>query len=575
MDPKRLKAWFFSSSAMVAAAASLAKKQAELGTVNNVTLPQIYYRIGKRLIDSGNLPADLTPHRDRIRQLEAAIAAKPKEPTREVATGFAAKAKHLAQRAAASTAKATADAASRLKIQAAYVALGRAVIDRCGAHSLPEDLREQHETAIHKRDILSGEIQTLHQAGGNRWATPGRLVLVGGVLCLMLGFVGLRAAGRWVFEGSKQVRVLKAPSTESLDTADAVSAASRKPSSLNRTASDAVVNAVLGPTSQHYTLFGYKDVVLGQTFKEVDSKWPLGWSEPGGPYRYIASEGNAPKTFMFDANDRLVYYEVYYEGGSKDYLPELKAIFGGRGKAIDNTTDLYTFPATLVFVQFQKLVSVLFTREVTVIYALDRSYVERLLRATAEARWEACRWIQSAAQSLKNGDVGAESLPSLKGCRNVPINGETYKAVAACDTSVEQEMDAAAEPSLNRKGQVAHVATGTLQLNPFEPEVTFDFRLYTPSRVDICLKQSATEGGEASPAYAVDCLPCVWLLRAELTAFMLHAHLPSSDGVFRLIRRGGSGAYEWEHQDAEGDRWTVQCGENDVVRIVYKPRKRL
>lgn len=157
MISERIKGWLSTSSKMVAASARLAKKQAELATLNNVTLPRLYHAIGKRVIRSANLPADLVHHRQRIQDLEAAIAAKPEQPKQDAAVGFTAKAKQLAQQAASTTAKATADTASKVKIQAAYVALGKQAIEIYGAQALPQELREQFDLAMQQRDELVKE----------------------------------------------------------------------------------------------------------------------------------------------------------------------------------------------------------------------------------------------------------------------------------------------------------------------------------------------------------------------------------------------------------------------------------
>jgi hypothetical protein len=203
VNTERLKGWLSSSSKLVAASAQLAKKQTELATLNNVTLPKLYHAIGKRIINAKNLPPDLLPHRERIRELEAAIAAKPEEPKSEPASGFAAKAKQMAQLAASKTAKATADAAASMKIQAAYVALGRQAIDKYGQNPLPQELREQYEAAMQKQAALADEIRTLKSASGKGFVTPGRLALFGVAACVLLGLWTLRGATGWLFERSK------------------------------------------------------------------------------------------------------------------------------------------------------------------------------------------------------------------------------------------------------------------------------------------------------------------------------------------------------------------------------------
>ena len=193
MIGERLKGWFASSSRFVAASARLAKKQAELAKLNNVTLPRLYHAIGKRIIDSPNLPPDLVPYREKIRELDAAIAAKPEEPKSQPASGFAAKAKQLAQQAASKTAKATADAGASIKIQSAYVALGRQTIEKYGSKSLPQDLRQQLDVAAQQREDLVNQIRaTKGETSKQPMLSRRRLAVALTIACVVAGAVGFR-----------------------------------------------------------------------------------------------------------------------------------------------------------------------------------------------------------------------------------------------------------------------------------------------------------------------------------------------------------------------------------------------
>lgn len=207
MSTGKLKGWLSSSSKLVAASAQLAKKQAELATLNNVTLPRLYHAIGKRLIGSSNLPPDLVPHREKIRELEAAIAKKTEEPKADPTAGFAAKAKHLAQQAASKTAKATADAAATVKIQAAYVSLGRQAVEKYGSKALPEDLRERHEAAVQKRSSLVASIADLSSVPRKTFLTPRRVALIGVAICALLALVVVRSAAGWLFDAPSPAAV--------------------------------------------------------------------------------------------------------------------------------------------------------------------------------------------------------------------------------------------------------------------------------------------------------------------------------------------------------------------------------
>lgn len=189
MTDSGMKDKLASTKKLFGAAATLAKKKAALATLNNVTLPKIYYAIGKRLVGLAQLPPELAALRDKIRSLEAQIAAVPAKETSEAATGLAAKAKQLAQQAA----KATSDAAATAQIHAAYVSLGKAAVDKYGDKSVPKEVLPDLQQANRSIAELKEEIATLGAASGKGIVTPGRLLLAGGLgIAVLLGFVFLR-----------------------------------------------------------------------------------------------------------------------------------------------------------------------------------------------------------------------------------------------------------------------------------------------------------------------------------------------------------------------------------------------
>jgi hypothetical protein len=176
------------------AAAKLAQKQTELATLNNVTLPKLYHAIGKRIVGSDKLPADLEHHREKIRHLESGIAATPEEIKSDPAGGFAAKAKQFAQQAAQKAAKATGDAAATVQIQAAYVALGKEAVEKYGDKAVPKEFQSSLSDALRARTSLEDDIRRLQQDSGVTLGSFPRLALMGTalwVLCLFLPFMVL------------------------------------------------------------------------------------------------------------------------------------------------------------------------------------------------------------------------------------------------------------------------------------------------------------------------------------------------------------------------------------------------
>jgi hypothetical protein len=174
-------------------AAKLAQKQAELAKLNNVTLPKVYHAIGKRIVGSDKLPADLEHHRQRIRQLEAGIAATPEEIKRDPAGGFAAKAKQFAQQAAQKAAKATGDATATVQIQAAYVALGKEAVEKYGDKAVPKEFQSSLSDALRARASLEDDIRRLQQDSGVTIPSVPLLGLLGTVLFVVSVFLPFRS----------------------------------------------------------------------------------------------------------------------------------------------------------------------------------------------------------------------------------------------------------------------------------------------------------------------------------------------------------------------------------------------
>lgn len=615
MHTERLKGWLSSSSKMVAASAQLAKKQAELTTLNSVTLPRLYHAIGKRLVGSPNLPPDLVPHREKIRELEAAIATKPEEPKSEPASGFAAKAKQLAQQAASKTAKATADAAATVKIQAAYVTLGKQAIEKYGPKALPQDLREQYDSAMHKQADLTGELTALKGTSGNRLVTPGRLAVIGSVACLLLGLWTLRGITGWLFPSPSYIPVAVTshrdhavaqtqPSDEQTSATDSdddesstiepgIATPANDSERVGNT--DPAVAAIIGDTSIHYTMFGYKDVALGQTYEQIDATHPIRFAKPGG-YAFV-EKPTSPHTFFFDADGRLVCYQMTYKGGPDDYLEELTQVFGKTDKrpnerssrgseggspfAADASIVRYTFPRTLIFVAFQTKRTLVSSTEETSVTVLDRRYVEDLLSESAASRRQVIGWMATTAQRLKSKDFSGDQVPPLEGCRIDPFETKIAKGAYVIDTTHGKDFPTHGVGVDGKKGCVGRASVSLVDWPDQKNVVYFNFRFYRPAVVDRCLMQSESQRRPPQPPHAIHCLPFVGQLESEMTSLILQGQLPPDGKTLEVVQRGqggymsDAGTYEWQHHDTDGSKWSVQCGEQDDIRLIYEPPKRL
>lgn len=232
------------SKTMLGTAATIAKKQAELAAINNVALPRLYQQIGRRIAGLAKLPPVLTSHVERIRQLEASISAASPDVATASETGFAAKAKQLAQKAA----KATSDAAASMQLNAAYAALGREAVTKFGEKAVPKELASELASLTAKQQELGDAIASLEATHSGGFLTPKRIVLAG-TLCgvLLGGFVLFRGVG--VIFGSGQPKAVSPaipqlpdlgeitgrPARPKANTADALSAVTKELEDLSDT----------------------------------------------------------------------------------------------------------------------------------------------------------------------------------------------------------------------------------------------------------------------------------------------------------------------------------------------------
>lgn len=185
------------SKSLLGTAATLAKKKAELAALNNVTLPRIYQQIGKRIAGLAKVPPNLATHVERIRQLQAAMAASAVEAGTGSDGGFAAKAKQLAQKAA----KATSDAAATVQLNSALATLGREAVLKYGEKAVPKELAAQLATLTAKQQELNDEIVSLEASHTGGIVTPRRLVVAGTVCGVLLGGVVLMRTVGSLFGG--------------------------------------------------------------------------------------------------------------------------------------------------------------------------------------------------------------------------------------------------------------------------------------------------------------------------------------------------------------------------------------
>jgi hypothetical protein len=564
-----------------------------LATINNVTLPKLYYAIGKRIVGLETLPPELVHYREKIRALEAGINTKLEELPTAPAEGFAAKAKHLAHQAAQKASKATADAAATMQIQAAYVSLGKEAVEKFGEKAIPKEFAADLGSACEARDVLLQEISTLRSSAKFGFFTPQRALLAGlAVLALGTAYVAMPRK-RFASEPPQRDFSSQASSATG-DTRSSPrvppepqSGSSSRLDSASLEGPEAAVKALLGDTSQHYRDFGFKGITLGESFDQINARTPLSRTNRGQPYLYVTPDGEG---YIFSDSDALVCYTRSYQGGTEDYLTQLKGLFGTTEKPILEREEVrsrsgavrtyirYTFPRTLVLVEFAKGIQLTggMARqgEGTHLFVLDRRWAENVLAQTAEAQSRCIKWLKVASAGIRAGRIDAAALGGLEGLRIKEWTGGR-PGLSLIDLARERA-SIAKDRGEEQAEQVGTCARAALAGSGLPPEAFFDMQRYESIKAAVFLRAEADADSDGrQKVYAVDHMPFLGLLLDELTCLQMQQMFPPKTDEIRFMQKEragmtmGSGWYEWRHEDASGGSWTVRSGNDGAVQIEF------
>lgn len=585
MTDAGLKDKLASTKKLFGAAATLAKKKAALATLNNVTLPKIYYAIGKRLAGLAQLPTELAALRDKVRSLEAQIAAVPVKEPSEAATGLAAKAKQLAQQAA----KATSDAAATAQIHAAYVSLGKAAVNKYGDKSVPKDVLPDLLAARATASTLASEIEAVNLSANQGWLSPARLLTASGIVgALLLGGLILRYVTNGSGGKQRSDNVVASRKAESTAKASAASEPARDlpPGWVKPDPGADAVESLLGDTSVAFVGTEYRGIRLGSSYSDVAQQAPIAVTQRRGPAVYCNDSDGA---FVFSQEGKLVCYVQTYIGGPEDYLDKLKDVFGTTDKpiltrtysntssALKHTFIRYTFPDALVLLEFGEGIALTTGRarqnEATHVYVLDRPWAAGLLKRSAEAKRIGFDWMARAAAQVQAGAITPKTLPTIPHTRAKSIR----------DGAGVIYIDEKREKMLEKEGyggdaleQAATVARCTAH-EPGKPGVVaFNCDRYTGCEVDVFLKQENTEESKKSgPVRALSATPFLNFLDAELKAVQLAQSFPPRTDEIRFVQQEriggtvGKGWYEWNYSP-DGDRtWKVKSPLSEGMEMEY------
>ncbi len=612
MDTEKLKGFACSASRLVATSAQLAKKQAELATLNNVTLPKLYYSVGKRVARLVELPPELAPFRERIKSLQEGLD-KSQESTQpapeQLVSGFAAKAKQVAQQVAQKASQAMANASAQVQIQAAYVACGKEAVQRFGLKAIPKELQADWTAANDQIEKLTSEITELQAKNSVGAFTPRRLVLAGGFIAsVLLALFLLRSVGGFLFGGSRtDNQYASAQETESpsrtTNTPSAPGAVPGVAKADNQrwdgvqqpsggTVRDRAVELALGETSQKYQPRGFKGIELGAKFDALHTESPLNWTAFNRDYTFLnAADGK--ESFYFNDHDALICYVKSYTGGIDDYLDQLIEIFGKTTKdpvtknlrpaaaAFTKTSSFieYAFPRVLVQVQFTAVANTAGGSSQTHVIVLDRDWAERMLIAHAAVKRRCLMWMQEATEpaSMRNLTVG--SAPSFPGA--TPQG--TGRGLSFYEDKRLQRLTRAEkhENDVNRRIQAC---CGWYGLDGLEasPAIVVQF-----NHLDSLVRSSPLKRGgnnvvpvDADFGYwnAVNHTPFLSDLDDQVNLVLMQEFFPPRTDKIRF-KSDESNPYkpdvhEWETDHPTG-RWTVKCFANGRVQLVLADAKKL
>ncbi len=406
-----LKGLLASWSQLFADAAQCAKMEGAVAALNNVTLPKLHHAIGKRILKSSNLPADLISHRNRIEELEAVIAAKPNDQEVGSASGFHLRVKQAAQRAVNRAVMTAGSATSMAKLQAAYVAFGKQAIERYGSKALPKDLREQYEAAIQKQTDLATQITAMKSSPGLFGLTPHRLgflTLIAIVCVLVTAAIAIARRANEQPAGSLASRNVSAESSPwKIESETGLN-------NYDRVIDNAIATC-LGDVSQAFTERSFRGVKLGEKYVPVESAVDAGpWLLPSDEKLQINEVHKADVRVIVDADSkRVVGIFARYKQPLGGMIDEIRSMFGRTSQEIDSREVLgFGFDANLIKYTFpDTIVRVYGHRFETRIIVLDRDYVEASLRPFANAVLSACQWLK---QVLRYGrEDAAEPVQNL------------------------------------------------------------------------------------------------------------------------------------------------------------------
>ena len=216
---------------------------------------------------------------------------------------------------------------------------------------------------------------------------------------------------------------------------------------------DPVLKLLVGPVSEAYKDNGYKNRTLGVSFDDLNKEGVLGFLSPETPVIIRNKPIKPDEEFVFDSEKVLIMYVKGYDGGSKDYLNQLVAVFGKTDKQFithwsknrnEVTTAFYHFPKVFVKLLFVTTLErsnggSVTKVERTYVAVLNKSWVMRVLNKNIKDKRNNFKWLQKVTESAQEETIDTAKWPALEGSRMREVKSARNVLLGHMFVDVEHE----------------------------------------------------------------------------------------------------------------------------------------
>lgn len=333
-----------------------------------------------------------------------------------------------------------------------------------------------------------------------------------------------------------------------------------------RDSDDDIVNVLIGPTSTHYTKYGYKDVEFGSGLDDLKARLSLASC---GEFQALCPSGSErDQEFYFTADKQLFCYVKEYQGGLAEYKEDLLKVFGrctkdfvgNRGDTVWANFD-YVFPKVVVRVQAVTETDGLGRpQSTTTIIVIDRKWFATAIEKRLAFLRKCVAWTKSCQKELCLHDLNANSdwhpdparVPDVPGCRATICGEKTaHSRYGLAYESIDRGIECASAIALDTESrEFPDERVAQVNCEPiFWPG-------YRTDRMFLDLPE-----GQDPQEFNDDALAALGMITGfyfEAVRMYLQEAFPPRE---KNIRMQGN-RYSWETSDKETGDWDIAAGFN-------------